>query len=143
MSNPPTLYQKITHRTDVLFDRILYPFARLFSHEFDGVYTQPKQQNDLESLRARIKLIDSRIIKDLAERLKICEEIGLLKLENGIPVMDVGVEKRVEETWCEEAKQLGISETYSIKQMCRLIIAMSREVQEEVIAKETRSKDSE
>ncbi len=140
MSNHPTLYQRITHRADVLFDSLLYPFAGLFSHESNGVYIQ--QQNDLESLRTRIKLIDSRIIKDLAERLETCKKIGLVKLENGIPVMDVGVEKRVEETWCKEAKQLGISEIYSIRQMCRLIITMSREVQEEVITKETESKNS-
>lgn len=136
MSNHPTLYQRITHRVDVLFDYVLQPFAMLFSHESNGAYIHPQQQNSLEDLRSRIKLIDSRIINDLAERLKICEEIGRLKIEKQLPIRDLAVEKMTEESWCEKARKSGITDLEAIRYLYRTICGLSIEVQEEVIAKE-------
>lgn len=130
MSNPPTLYQRITHRADVLLDSLLYPFARLFSHESNGVYIPPKQpQNKLEDLRSEITKIDSRIAGLLIERFRKCKEIGEHKKENGLPLRDEQREEELTKRLSEELSKEGINPAFA-KQFYRLVLAESYSIQE-------------
>lgn len=130
MSNPPTLYQRITHRADVFFDYVLSPFARLFSHESDGDYiSQEPPKNKLEDLRSEITKIDSRIAELLIERFRKCKEIGEHKKENGLPLIDERREEELTKRLSEKLSKEGINPAFA-KQFYRLVLAESYSIQE-------------
>lgn len=45
-------------------------------------------KNQLESLRKQIDEIDKSIVNLLAKRMKVVKEVGQLKRENSIPILD-------------------------------------------------------
>lgn len=49
----------------------------------------------LDNQRENINSIDKRIIQLLEERFDICQEIGLIKAKNNLPVFDPSREKNV------------------------------------------------
>lgn len=130
MSNPPTLYQKITHRVDVFFDYVLQPFAMLFSRESNGAYIPPNQpQNSLEDLRLEITKIDLRIAELLIERFRRCKEIGKHKKENGLPLRDEQREEELTKRLSGKLSKEGINPAFTT-QFYRLVLAESYSHQE-------------
>jgi len=71
-------------------------------------------------LRAEISQIDAKIIQDLAERMKWVEEIGRLKQEHNIPVLQLGRWENLLEDHLAQAKQLGLDSDF-IKALFELI----------------------
>ena len=63
---------------------------------------------DLTDLRDRIDAVDQQIIKLLAERLRIVEEVALAKLEAASPFRDRGREERLLLRLCEYATFAGL-----------------------------------
>ena len=55
----------------------------------DAVPTDTQVKAKITHLRSEISRIDSRIIQDLADRMKCVEEIGDLKKEHQIPVLQI------------------------------------------------------
>ncbi len=55
----------------------------------DAALTDRELKGHIARLRAEISLVDGKIIEDLAERMKWVEEIGRLKQEHNIPVLQI------------------------------------------------------
>jgi len=75
-------------------------------------------------LRAEISHIDAKIIQDLAERMKWVEEIGRLKQQHHIPVLQLGRWENLLEDHLAKAKPLGLDEDF-IKALFELIHAQA------------------
>jgi chorismate mutase len=75
-------------------------------------------------LRAEISQIDAKLIQDLAERMKWVEEIGRLKQEHCIPVLQITRWETLLEDHLAQAEKLGL-DTDFIKALFELIHAQA------------------
>jgi len=75
-------------------------------------------------LRAEISQIDAKIIQDLAERMKWVEEIGQLKQQHNIPVLQISRWENLLEDHIAKAQKLGL-DTDFIKALFELIHAQA------------------
>ncbi len=83
----------------------------------------------ISPLRKRIDKIDEQILRLLKERVDVCESIGMIKREQGIPVRD---RRRESEEYTRIAgitSQLGLN-PQDVRAVYQKIIAMSIRVQE-------------
>ncbi|KGO88288.1 bifunctional 3-deoxy-7-phosphoheptulonate synthase/chorismate mutase type II [Flavobacterium suncheonense] len=69
----------------------------------------------LAGLRAQIDEIDSKIINILAKRMKVAEQIGLLKKEKNVAVLQSTRWHQILEKMIEEGEQKGLSEEFILK----------------------------
>ena len=90
----------------------------------DAPITDRDVKQKMARLRAEISQIDARIIQDLAERMKWVEEIGRLKQEHNIPVLQIGRWETLLEDHIAKAKQAGL-DTDFIKALFELIHAQA------------------
>jgi chorismate mutase len=86
----------------------------------------------IERLRAEIGSVDSQIIQDLAERMRWVEEIGRLKEQHSIPVLQINQWESILEDHMAKAEQLGLDAEF-IKSVFELIHAQAvkRQLHEE------------
>jgi chorismate mutase len=75
-------------------------------------------------LRAEISQIDAKIIQDLAERMKWVEEIGRLKQQHNIPVLQLDRWENLLEDHLAKAKKLGLDTEFT-KALFELIHAQA------------------
>jgi len=83
----------------------------------------------ISSLRKRIDEIDEQILCLLKERVEVCENIGLIKREQGIPVRDRQRENEQFTRITGKASKLGLK-PQEVKTVYKEIIAMSIRAQE-------------
>jgi len=83
----------------------------------------------ISSLRKRIDEIDEKILCLLKERVEVCENIGLIKREQGIPVRDRQRENEQFTRITGKASKLGLK-PQEVKTVYKEIIAMSIRAQE-------------
>ncbi|MEM1986609.1 MAG: chorismate mutase [Nitrososphaeria archaeon] len=82
---------------------------------------------DINALRERIDYIDEEIVKLLAERVKVAKDIGRLKKEKGLPIVDSQRENEVYTRAIRLALENGLSPEdcenifKGIVQMCRKV----------------------
>ncbi|MEM0053550.1 MAG: chorismate mutase [Nitrososphaeria archaeon] len=82
---------------------------------------------DINALRERIDYIDEEIVKLLAERVKVAKDIGRLKKEKGLPIVDSQRENEVYSRAIRLALENGLSPEdcenifKGIVQMCRKV----------------------
>ncbi|QDP71953.1 chorismate mutase [Legionella israelensis] len=84
--------------------------------------------SSIEQLRQKIENIDHDIIKHLAQRQELSQQIGLLKSKEGKAIIDPAQEKklfRLYGQWCEK---YHLPQSF-IKNLFRIIIDYSRMVQ--------------
>ena len=93
---------------------------------------------ELSSLRSRIDKIDGEVLNLLKERVELAKEIGALKREKGLPIIDKGREEDVYARLSEKARVLGIAVS-DVKSIFREIIRMCTAVQS-LQMEETREK---
>jgi chorismate mutase/prephenate dehydrogenase len=65
--------------------------------------------DELPDLRARVREIDSRILRLVAERMDLVKSIGAVKRSRGVALRDFEVEKQVLDNAAETARELGIA----------------------------------
>ena len=65
---------------------------------------------DLDGLREEIRKRDLEIIRLISERTELAKQIGGIKLEQGLPIRNVDVEKKVKARYAEEGSKHGLSE---------------------------------
>jgi len=82
----------------------------------------------ISSLRKRIDEIDEQILRLLKERVDVCENIGMIKREQRIPVMDRRRENELYTRVTGIAVKLGLI-PQEVKAVYREIIAMSTRAQ--------------
>jgi len=87
----------------------------------------------LEDLRKKIDEADAKIVKLIAERIRITEEIGREKKKQGKQIEDAGREKRVVENVISIAREEGIKQE-AIESIYKQIVSVSRNMQGIVVA---------
>jgi len=85
----------------------------------------------LDELRKKIDEVDSRIVRLIAERIKIAEEIGEVKKKLGKQIEDLNREQVVLDNVKEIAGQQGLNPD-DIESIYRQIIAASKNMEGEV-----------
>ena len=83
----------------------------------------------LEALRARIRELDRELVALIGERRALALEVGAVKEELGLPVLDPAQEARVVRRAAELARELGVDEELTRDVIWR-IIASARDAQE-------------
>jgi chorismate mutase len=90
----------------------------------DAPITGRDVKQKISRLRAEISHIDAKIIQDLAERMKWVEEIGRLKQQHGIPVLQLERWENLLGSHIAKGKELGLDEDF-IKALFELIHAQA------------------
>ena len=83
----------------------------------------------LEELRNRILEVDEELVDLVAERRALVREIGLIKAELGLPILDPGREAAVVRRAAGMARERGVDEEL-IRDVIWRIMASAREEQE-------------
>jgi len=84
---------------------------------------------EINNLRKKINEINNELINLLAERQKLCKEIGKIKKQEGLKIIDKEREQEMLSELKEKAKKLNLDEEY-IENLFKLIIENSRKSQE-------------
>ncbi len=90
----------------------------------DTTITDRDIKRQIARLRAEISQVDAKIIQDLAERMKWVEEIGRLKQEHSIPVLQINRWENLLEDHIAKAQKTGL-DTDFIKALFELIHAQA------------------
>ncbi len=90
----------------------------------DAALTDKQLKTRIAHLRAAITQVDSRILQDLAERMKWVEEIGSLKQQHHIPVLQINRWETLLEDHIAKAQQIGLDGEF-IKAVFELIHAQA------------------
>jgi chorismate mutase len=96
--------------------------ARL--HARDAGITDRDVKQQIANLRSEISRIDVKIIQDLAERMKWVEEIGRLKQEHNIPVLQINRWESLLEDHIAKAEKVGLDGDF-IKALFEIIHAQA------------------
>jgi chorismate mutase len=96
--------------------------ARLHAREA-GITDRDVKQH-IANLRAEISRIDVKIIHDLAERMKWVEEIGRLKQQHNIPVLQINRWENLLEDHIAKAEKVGLDGDF-IKALFEIIHAQA------------------
>lgn len=83
----------------------------------------------ISPLRKKIDEIDKQILRFLKGRIDVCENIGVIKREHGLPVKDAPRENEQYLRITELASKLGL-DPKEVRAVYREIIAMSIHAQE-------------
>jgi chorismate mutase len=86
----------------------------------DRPITDRDVKQKISRLRAEISHIDAKLLQDLAERMKWVAEIGRLKQEHNIPVLQLERWENLLEKHLAQGKRLGLDEDF-IKDLFELI----------------------
>ncbi|MBP5734618.1 MAG: chorismate mutase, partial [Candidatus Methanomethylophilaceae archaeon] len=65
---------------------------------------------ELDELRDEIRKRDLEIIRLISERTELAKQIGMAKFEQGLPIRNVEVEKKVIARYVEEGSKYQLSE---------------------------------
>ena len=88
-----------------------------------------ENERRLEELRDRILALDDELIRLVGQRRDLVVEVGVLKGELGLPVLDPGREASVVRRAAARARELGIDEEM-VRDVVWRIIAAARDAQE-------------
>jgi chorismate mutase len=67
-------------------------------------------KKSIEDLRADIDTIDQKLLDFISERVELARQIGKLKREQGIELLDQDRRQEVLEKWTKTLEKAGISE---------------------------------
>jgi chorismate mutase len=84
---------------------------------------------NIQKLRKKIDEVDENILRLLGERSEICRSIGLLKTENGLPIVDPVRESQVYSNIRGKAADFGL-DADQVETIYRQIVNMCSGVQE-------------
>ncbi len=82
----------------------------------------------LKALRGRILELDEELIRLVGERRDLALEVGRVKKELGLPVMDPAREAQVVRRAAERAREMGVDQEM-VRDVVWRIIAAAREAQ--------------
>lgn len=74
----------------------------------DTKVTDRELKQHMARIRARISQVDAKILEDLVERMKCVEQIGQLKHEHNLPVLQLGRWENLLEDHIAQAGKLGL-----------------------------------
>ena len=79
----------------------------------DTVLTDKQLKAKIARLRTAISHVDSRLIQDLAERMKWVEEIGKLKQQHNIPVLQISRWESLLKDHVAKAQEIGLDSEFT------------------------------
>ena len=94
--------------------------------------TDSKYRDSLENLRAQINVIDDQLIETLGKRMKVADQIGLLKKEKNVAVLQSKRWNEILGNMVLEGEQKGLSEEFILR-MFKAIHQESINHQEKII----------
>jgi chorismate mutase len=94
--------------------------------------TDSKYRDSLENLRAQINVIDDQLIETLGKRMKVADQIGQLKKEKNVAVLQSKRWNEILGNMVLEGEQRGLSEEFILK-MFKAIHQESINHQEKII----------
>lgn len=71
--------------------------------------------NELEKLRTKIDIVDKQVIELLGKRMKIANDIGILKKENNVAILQAERWKKVMNRMLKESKTENLSEEFILR----------------------------
>jgi chorismate mutase len=89
-------------------------------HARQKTITNSPLQKQISQLRGYIEQVDDRILQDLSERMRWVDQIGQIKRDNDIPVLQIHRWENLLEDHLRKAKQLGLDEEF-VKSIFELI----------------------
>lgn len=136
----PSYLNSISNIIGNYLDGILILLPRRFTfHEIQvNHYSPTKEQRTLEELMIKLSATDAKTGNGLKERLELIKEIAKIN-QNPTPVTYLE-KKAIETRWVRNITQHPVMEGI-LRQIYRFM-ELAEDVAQEVIAKETRSKDS-
>ncbi len=84
---------------------------------------------ELEALREKVDAMDDQILRDIAQRVKICRAIGEFKKKQGKPIQDISRENEVYKRVRDHAELYKL-DPVKIERLYREIVNMCSAVQE-------------
>ena len=93
--------------------------------------------NDLNSLRIKIREVDEKLLGLVAERMSLARQVGETKLASNLPVKDYRVEKEVIASSRARAKELGFYEALA-EDLMKTLIKYSCSLQDEHLGRSKR-----
>jgi chorismate mutase len=94
--------------------------------------TDSKYRDSLDNLRAQINVIDDQLIETLGKRMKVADQIGLLKKEKNVAVLQSKRWNEILGNMVLEGEQKGLSEEFILR-MFKAIHQESINHQEKII----------
>ena len=71
--------------------------------------TSAASAQTLDSLRTKIDSLDNQLVEILAERMKVCREVGEYKIRKGMPVLQQGRFDAILEKRSKQGAEKGMS----------------------------------
>jgi chorismate mutase len=99
--------------------------------KFDSVVDA---SNALRGHRERLRKLNFRLVKLLAERMEICMEVAQIKALKNIPMMQPAQVLHVLDTVQQSARDLGLRDEY-VKSLFKIVISETCRCEEVVIEK--------
>jgi len=113
-------------------DALMAMTERLIVRKTEG--EAPDYKNKLETMRSRIDAIDDQLVNLMGKRMKIVDEIGVLKKENNVAILQVKRWNEILKRMTAEGGQLQLSEDFVLK-VYRAIHQESIDHQKKIINK--------
>ncbi len=129
-NNYTPYFSCVIHTIGNYFDSLLAILPR-FNHQVELPKDTIPKEPTLEELRQRIEKADRMILEGLAKRIKACGELGEFKRVYNVPVPDWKRELEVEKEWVKIINPSQNRLLVYVQQMCRLVIEMSKVIQED------------
>ncbi len=98
--------------------------------EVEVIFTMEGTPN-LDELRNEIKDVTVEIMRLTGRRLLLARKVGELKLQKGLPIEDLEVEKELEQVVLEKCREYGIEKHFGLK-LLNLLINEAKRVQKEL-----------
>ena len=94
--------------------------------------TKDSSKEKLEGLRSEINILDNSLIELLADRMKISSEIGQIKKNNNVAILQQGRWAEILDKMLKEGAEYGLSDNF-IETIFKAIHQESINTQEEVV----------
>lgn len=89
--------------------------------------------NGLEPFRARLDVLDERILELLGERFGVCREVAAFKAKHDIPMMQPDRVEQVRTRYLERGAQMGLAVDFT-SSLFELLIGATCRMEDELIA---------
>lgn len=86
----------------------------------------------LRPFRERIEHLDEQLAVLIAERLKVCSEVALVKKARGIPMMQPDRVRAVSSAYAERGRTLGVSPEF-MSRLALLLIDEACQLEDRII----------
>jgi aspartate aminotransferase len=101
----------------------------MFLEQDYGKKVESKMSERLDEIRQVIREIDDQILQLAGNRLELVKKIGEIKKRHNLPITNLNVEAKVIDESLDQAKVIGLNESFT-KKLMNLIIAESVKTQE-------------